>query len=145
MRSFLTVPDRLSRKCQKSLWIYETFTGLHRIQKRSLVEEVQRALPFFRSEVVRFTPPTVYRATMAMNAAQAYFIADLYAAPALMEPFDRHGFGEIGRQLARSVLETDAESKDEGHRSDMRVVNEWANELGLAGWFEWRFYDNSRQ
>lgn len=118
-------------------WIFTTFPGLHRIQQRSLIEEVQRGFPFFQPEVRRYTPATVYRATMAMNAAQAYHVTDLYAMPELMQPFDKHGFGEIGRQLARMILETDGDSVDEGHRSDMAVTNAWAQELGLREWFQW--------
>lgn len=121
-------------------WIAEQFPGLRRVQRRSLLEEVARALPSFLPEVVAFTPPSVYRPTMAMNAAQAWQVAELYGMPELMGPFDRHGFGEAGRHLARLVLA----AEDRGHASDMAAVNRWAELLGLEGWFDWRPYEGSR-
>jgi hypothetical protein len=110
------------------------------VQQRSLLEEIRRASPLLQPEVAALTPTTIYRATMAMNAAQACQIAELNCAPALMDPFERHGFASIGNRLAHVALDRE----DQGHRSDMQVVNEWADELRLAGWFEWQPYTQSR-
>lgn len=114
-------------------WIHQQFPGLRLVQRRSLIEEVQRSFPLFHPDVVRFTPPTVHRATMAMNAAQAYQVAELYNRPGLVEPFERHGFSAIGRRLLALALGPEYQ----GHRSDMHAANVWARELGLSGWFEW--------
>jgi len=121
-------------------WIRDCFPALRRVQERSLLEEVHRSLPLLQPEVTALTPPTIYQATMAMNAAQAWQIAEFYSIPSLIDPFQRHGFASIGARLAHIVLSRD----DEGHRSDMQAVNEWADELRLSGWFEWRPYTGSR-
>jgi hypothetical protein len=105
-----------------------------------LLQEVSRGLPSLRPQVEALTPPTIYRATMAMNAAQAHHVAELYSLPRLTKPFERNGFGSAGRELASVVLDR----QDDGHRSDMRAVNQWASRLGLSGWFEWRLMDASR-
>lgn len=121
-------------------WIHDRFPGLRRIQERSLVEEVFRAYPSLQPQVARFTPARVYWPTMAMNAAQAYQVAQLYHRPELMEPFERSGFADVGGYLANLALEP----ADEGHRSDMAAVNRWAQELRLTGWFDWAPYQGTR-
>jgi hypothetical protein len=120
--------------------IRERFPALRRVQERSLREEVRRTVPLFGPEAVALTPPTIYRTTMAMNAAQAYQIADFYSAPELTERFDRHGSGALGARLARMVLT----APDEGHRSDRQATEQWAEALQLTGWFEWRPYTGTR-
>lgn len=120
--------------------IQERFPGLRSVQERSLAADVQPAFPLVDPLVVATTPATVYRPTMAMNAAQASQVAGLYHRSDLLEPFHQHGYVDIGRHLTRLVLE----AADDGHRSDMAAVNRWAEELGLTGWFEWAPYEGSK-
>jgi hypothetical protein len=121
-------------------WIHSHFPGLRPVQRRSLFTEVRRAIPSFLPGARAFTPPTVYRATMAMNAAQAIHVAELFATPALTAPFERHGFDSQGRNLLGLVLNAD----DQGHHSDMQAVDAWAHELRLTGWFDWQPYTGIR-
>lgn len=86
------------------------------------------------------TPATIYWATMAMNAAQAYDVNKLYPTEGLTAPFERAGFAQIAPYLSGLVFAM----ADEGHRSDMEAVSLWANELRLTGWFAWRPYEGSR-
>ncbi|MCL5257355.1 MAG: hypothetical protein M1319_06115 [Chloroflexi bacterium] len=60
----------------------------------------------------------------------------LIRLPVLVEPFDRYGFGEMGKHLAHLVLD----AKDEKHGSGMEAANVWARELDPSGLFEWRTY-----
>ena len=121
-------------------WIYSNYPGLRAVQERSLTQEVQRAFPLFQPENRLLTPPTIFRAQMAMNAAQAWQVANLYKRPDILLPFREHGFLDAGRHLANLVFN----APDEGHRSDMEAVKIWANELNLEGWFEWVPYEGSR-
>lgn len=121
-------------------WIHEHFPGLRSIQERSLIAEVNRCAPLLQPEASRLTPAVIYFPTMAMNAAQAYHVAELYRRPELMVPFDQYGFGDKGRYLARLALD----AQDLGHRSDMAATNAWAQDLGLTGWYEWLRYEGSR-
>jgi hypothetical protein len=115
-------------------WIHDRFPGIRDTQRRSLVHEVHRSFPGFAPEVVAITPPTIFRATMAMNAAQAYQVAELYASPELLAPFEVHEFAAQGNLLAEMVLR----APDEGHRSDMAATNAWAEWLNLVGWVGWQ-------
>lgn len=121
-------------------WLFNHYPGLHRVQERSLVKEVERSFPLFAAGHRVLTPPSIWRAQMAMNAAQAWQVAILFNQPELLALFQEHGLGIPGRNLARMVLD----APDEGHRSDMEAVNRWAEELGLTGWFEWAAYEGSR-
>lgn len=121
-------------------WIHDRFAGLRQIQRRSLLVEVHRSIPLFRPEVVALTPPTIYRATMAMNAAQAYHVAELYSLPDLTLPFNVNGLGPIGARLARMVFD----AADEGHRSDMAATDAWAQDVNLAGWMQWQSASSER-
>jgi hypothetical protein len=121
-------------------WIHSAFPGLRLVQRKSLIAEVARAIPSFLPAARAFTPPTVYRATMAMNAAQAIHVAQLFATPSLIEPFERQGFGTRGRHLLGLVLD----AEDDGHHSDRQAIDAWARELRLTGWFDWQPYTGIR-
>lgn len=113
-------------------WLHEQYPGLRAIQERSLLEEVRRSTPLFHPAVSRLTPSSFYDPTMVMNAAQAIQVARLYRRPDLLTLFDEHGLTAPGQRLLDIALTP----VDEGHRSDMAAVNEWAEALGVAGWFE---------
>ena len=121
-------------------WVYDKFPGLRGVQERSLTADVQRAFPLFDPLVIASVPRTIWQPTMAMNAAQAWQVAMLYNKPELLDLFQKHSLGIPGRNLARMVLD----EPDEGHRSDMVAVNQWAEELGLTGWFAWAPFEGSR-
>jgi hypothetical protein len=115
-------------------WIHDRFVGIRPVQRRSLVEEVHRCAPAFLPEVAALTPPTIYRATMAMNAAQAHHVAELYSLPELRRPFEVSGYATVGSRLAHLALDPE----DHGHRSDMAATNAWADELAIPGWIAWQ-------
>jgi hypothetical protein len=115
-------------------WIHDRFPGLRPLQRSSLINEVHRSFPGFSVEVFAETPPTVLEATMAMNAAQAHHVAELYDLPELLGPFDVHHFSAIGAWLAHLALAPE----DQGHRSDVATTNAWATQLNLDGWIGWQ-------
>ncbi len=121
-------------------WIYDRFPGLRRVQQRSLTQEVERSFPLFDPGHRLLTAPTIWQAQMAMNAAQAWQVSMMFNKPELLTLFQRYSLGIPGRNLARMVLD----EPDEGHRSDMAAVGQWAEELGLVGWFDWAPYQGSR-
>ncbi|MGI8550044.1 MAG: hypothetical protein ACR2PL_04470 [Dehalococcoidia bacterium] len=121
-------------------WIHDRYRGLRSVQERSLLREVARNEPLFHPLVRRLTPPTIYQATMAMNAAQAWHMSQLYVRPQLMDPFALNRFSDVGKVLAEMVFT----ASDDGHRSDMVASDIWAAALGLSGWFSWQSYRQMR-
>lgn len=117
-------------------WGSAQFPALRPVQERALTAEVQRGFPLLTPRAQVGTPPTVYQAKMGMNAAEAYNAAELLGRPNLFAPYRRRGFEEIASQLNRLVFE----AADEGHRSDMRASEVWAQVLGVPGWFGWEAY-----
>lgn len=120
-------------------WIHKHFPGLRPIQRRSLTWEVERGFPFFQPSVSLLTPPTIYRSTMAMNAAQAFHVAELHRKRELAAPYEQHGYDRLGMRLVQFALTPE----DHGHQSDMQATQEWAGELGITGWFDWLPYRSS--
>ncbi|MGI8550047.1 MAG: hypothetical protein ACR2PL_04485 [Dehalococcoidia bacterium] len=106
------------------------------VHKRPLLCEVACNEPLFHPLVEGPTPPTIYRATMAMNSAQAWHVSELYGPPALMKPFVNHGLVQVGKELSHAVFE----ASDYGHRSDIAGSNNWASNLALLGWLSLHRY-----
>ncbi len=71
---------------------------------------------------------------MAMNAAQTWHVALLSNRPDLLTRLQQYSLAIPGRNLALMVLD----ASDKGHRSDIEAVEQWAEEMGLTGWFEWQ-------
>jgi len=121
-------------------WIYDRFPGLRKVQERSLTEEVRRGYDTFHPLVRETVPASIYWPTLAINAAQAWHVAELFGRRDILGPFDIQQLLGIGERLARMVLD----APDQGHRSDMAATNQWAKEMQLTGWFEWQPYEQSR-
>jgi len=122
-------------------WIYDRFPGLRRVQERSLSEEVRRGYDAFHPLVRQMVPASIYWPTLAMNAAQAVHVSQLFPQRRdLLGPFNTQKLTQAGEHLMKLVLDI----PDEGHRSDMAATNRWAEELGLTGWFAWQPFERSR-
>jgi hypothetical protein len=121
-------------------WIFERFAGLRNVQELSLTQEVHRGYESLVPMVADVVPPSIYKPTVAMNAAQAWHVAKLFQKPQLVEPFAEEGYAEIAEQLTREVLE----APDLGHRSDLAATDRLAQRLKLTGWYEWLPFEDSR-
>jgi hypothetical protein len=96
--------------------------------------EVDRNAPAFTPEVVALTPPTIYEATMAMNATQALHVAQLYdVGQDLLAQFALAGYGAKAKRLMELALDP----ADEGHRSDIVATNAWAEDVHTSGLIAW--------
>ena len=121
-------------------WLSAQFPGLRPVQERALTQEVQRGYPLLTPRARSGIAPTVYRAKMAMNAAEALHAAESLRRPALFGPYRRHGFEDVAGDLIGLVFQ----DADEGHRSDMQASAAWAELLGVVGWFRWEPYQEDR-
>jgi len=101
-------------------------------QQRYLARQVQEMKPHFRLEVRLLSPRHLYAATSAMNIAFAEAISDLAGAD-FGEPFTSSRFRELGSRLGEIIRSEHLP----GYQGDRRVVDAWAAELGLDGWYSW--------
>jgi hypothetical protein len=77
-------------------------------------------------------PATIYQASIAMNAAYAVFGGDLLGKPYLSVPYLSVGHGPLARRLIALAMGEDGESP-----MDRVIIDGWAQELGISGWYEW--------
>jgi hypothetical protein len=113
------------------LWLHADYPELRDLQADSLEQQAREYAATLDPAHDRQFPATVVRASRAMNAAHALFTADLLDRPHLAVPWQAAGFERIGRSLLAIVQEPAAAG------SDRAIVDGWARQLGLEGWYEW--------
>lgn len=77
-------------------------------------------------------PAKIVRASLSMNAAAALYWAGALADDTIAAPYRQTGFSMAGRGLLKAWHRIDAEPT-----SDRTLIDAWAHELGIAGWFDW--------
>jgi hypothetical protein len=113
-------------------WIYRDHPGLHEAQRASLLTQLGENHQVLSPEIERHTPPTVYRASTAMNCAFARAIAQLYDEPALEAAYRGTAVWEIGTALFEGIDDV----RDDA-AGDCALVDRWAEHLSVRGWFRW--------
>jgi hypothetical protein len=77
-----------------------------------------------------------------MNAAYAVFGGDLLGKPYLAVPYVSMGHGPIARRLIALALgdpdgDRAADREEDLGYADRQIIDSWAQELGISGWYEW--------
>lgn len=102
------------------------------VQNAYLARQVRDFVPTLSEEIQRFSPEKLYRASTAMNIAFAEEAGEISGT--VPDPlFRRHA----SRQTAEELLHHLHAVSDEGVPGDRGVIDAWAQELGMDGWFEW--------
>lgn len=113
-------------------WIHETYPALDALQREAIAKQQQDNLSVLRPEVKAFAPKPLYDANAAMNAAYAIFCDRLFGKAGYAIPYRSAGHEKRGRRLL-TILET----VPAGATRDRDLVDAWAVELGLSGWYRW--------
>lgn len=114
------------------VWLRESYPGLRAAQEQYLASEQARATQSLSPQVRDMTPPTVFSANAAMNAACALFWDRLLGRPLYAVAFRATGLIDRGQLLLDLWDRTPA---DAAH--DRSIVDGWAEELGLSDWYQW--------
>lgn len=115
-------------------WIREHCPDLRQAQEQAMEGEITNNLGSLKPSTRANVPAVVCEASLSMNAAYAIHGGDLLGKPYLAVPYLSQGYGAIGRQLTALAL---AEVALIGEGADRRIIDGWARELGLGGWYEW--------
>lgn len=82
-------------------------------------------------------PREVYEATHKINAAYAIHWAQRLEKPEVMNPYRLEGFETGGNELLKIF-----ESVPNDPEHDYELVDQWAETLGIRGWYRWVKYEN---
>ena len=106
-------------------------------------EHVERELNINReslSDSVReMMPPEVYNATHKINTAYALYWSNRLEKPEIVNPYRLHGFEAAGNELLQIF---ESVPNDPSH--DYELVDEWAEVLGIRGWYVWTRYEGAK-
>lgn len=116
------------------LWIQEHCPDLREAQARSIEAQINNNLGILDGGSRAGFPPQIFKASVSMNAAYAVFGGDLLGKPYLSVPYVSHGYGDIARKLIRIAL---GETSDPLGITDREIIDAWAGELGISGWYDW--------
>jgi hypothetical protein len=113
-------------------WITREYPELAEQQREAAARQLNDNAASLQPEVRQMTPPKVYRPSLTMNAAFAEYWAGRMGQPQLTLPYKATNFLDSGKRLL-SIFEKVPDDPAE----DRRLIDAWAGELGLAGWYEW--------
>lgn len=116
-------------------WIRESFPEMHALQRASVQEELKENREAGRSARNPLLPEAVVKPTLAINAAFAQYWARAFGEADLAAGYTS---GPAARQGERLLALWDELPK--GPDSDPKLVDAWADVLGLAGWYSWTPY-----
>ena len=114
------------------LWIYRSYPSLRGLQAASLEAQAMENAQCLSKHIERSYPRIVVQGNRAMNAAHAFFIADLLDQSHLAVPYRSAGLEVIGRDLLSDVTTQPADEID-----DQALIISWADRLGVSDWLKW--------
>ena len=118
-------------------WLYTDYPGLRDLQIASAAEQQQDNLQILSPEVRSFAPKPIYNANASMNAAYAIFFDRVFGKAGYAVPYRSAGFEKGGRRLLDLL-----ESVPDEPEHDRDLVDAWADEMDLSGWYTWKRIDS---
>lgn len=115
-------------------WVREHCPDLQEAQAQAMEAEITGNLAVLKPSTRANYPAALYEASVAMNAAYAIHGGDLLGRPYLAVPYRSQGYREIGSRLIARTLGSGVPGQQ---LSDRQIIDAWAQELGIDGWYEW--------
>jgi hypothetical protein len=113
-------------------WVTREYPELAEEQPQAAARQLNDNAASLQPQVRQMTPPKVFRPSLTMNAAFAEFWAGRLGDPNLTLPYKATNFLDAGKRLL-SIFEKLPDDPAE----DRKLIDAWAGELALAGWYEW--------
>lgn len=115
-------------------WIRQHCPDLEAAQAQAIEAEITNNLAALQPSTRGNFPPTIYRASMAMNGAYAIHGGELLGKPYLAVPYESQGYGAVGRRLIALAV---GDGQPANEATDRQIIDSWAQELSISGWYEW--------
>jgi hypothetical protein len=112
-------------------WIHKQYPALADQQRSSIERQLNDNLAVLSPNIKRMAPEVVYTASAAMNAAVAVYWSNEWDDNTLAVPYKAGGFMGIADRLLSRFREVDPAPE-----YDRTLIDLWASELGIAGWYE---------
>jgi len=113
-------------------WLFHEYPELRLQQVAGAKAQLRDNSRALGPEIKRQVPRTVFKANAAMNAAFALYWAKSLADDSISLPYKSTGFLPQGEALIR-IFEQVGSTPSE----DRNLVDSWAAEVGLDGWYRW--------
>lgn len=113
-------------------WIFDGRPDLSPQQKTAITRQLQENLATLKPEIKQMAPEEIVRPSLSLNAAFATFWSRRWDDPLVSMPYRSAGLGASGVQLIERF-----EATPPGPEHDRALIDAWASELGLSGWYDW--------
>lgn len=111
-------------------WLFEFYPDLRDLQKTGIQVQLEQNVESIKMAKSGMFPRKVLNANLAMNAAFAHFWSRKWNQESLTVPWKAAGLLEAGKRLI-AILDGISDNS----ASDMELIDAWASELGLKGWY----------
>ncbi|MCA9852241.1 MAG: hypothetical protein KC482_01350 [Dehalococcoidia bacterium] len=118
--------------------IWELHPSLRSRQRAALETTATESHQAMEARVRDVTPPTVFLASNAMNYALLDVASRFLGAPWMLRPYRRGPIQSQGKALLESFFQRGGDDLV----SLSRVSKEWARQLGISDWLDWRPVDD---
>jgi hypothetical protein len=117
-------------------WLRHGYSELNDLQEASAKKQLQDNAQVLNPQIRERIPSEIFRANVAMNAALAQFWSEVLNEPHLSLPYKATKYWSAGLKLME--LWKGIPDKPE---EDYRLIDAWAEELGISGWYQWTPYE----
>ena len=118
-------------------WIFDNYPELRKAQKITIDKQIRENVHALSQDIKNMTPVFIYDTANIMNYAFASFMESLIGKK-YTTPYKRTKYPEVGSKLVKFLNDT----KDEGYKQDIEIINKWSNLLGLTDWFYWTDFED---
>lgn len=121
-------------------WLRHDYPELKDLQEASAKKQLQDNTQVLNPKIKKITPSKIFRANMVMNAAFAQFWSQILNEPHFTLPYKATKYWYVGLKLMEIWKDIPDKPED-----DYELINTWAEELGLSGWYQWTSYENKNE
>jgi len=120
-------------------WIYNEYANLRKYQLKSLQQQAKESIVSLSTELRKITPRKIYYASNLMNYAYLRLVG-FHIKYNFIKPYNGTEFLNQGKALA----ERTKKEQEDNYLGDIKMVNIWADTIGISEWFEWVDFEKNK-
>jgi hypothetical protein len=118
-------------------WLFDEYPELRPYQLQSIKKQHQEALSGLKDRVKEITPGKIFDASNIMNYV-FFRIIGFHIKTNFIRPYSQTVYVGKGKELA----EYTEKNYINNYEGDIKMIDYWANYLGLSKWFAWTSFGN---